>query len=472
MNPLAVLMPGFVGTTLPGWLETRLRDGLGSVCLFGHNVESPLQLRALCDAIHAANPRAIIAIDEEGGDVSRLYQHEGSPFPGNAVLGRLDDAAATEAVAARVGAELRAVGVDLTLAPDADVNSNPLNPVIGVRSFGSDPALVSRHTAAWVRGVQSAGVSACAKHFPGHGDTAQDSHLALPRVDADEATLGIRELPPFVAAIRARAATLMTSHILVPALDPELPATFSPTILRGLLREGLGFHGVVVTDALDMKGASEGRGIPAAAVMALAGGSDLLCLGSHNPDDEIGAIVAAIDAAVADGTLPAARLRDAVNRVRALGTHHELVRRSPVADAPPIMDAFTVATTFAVSDRARALLAVDRPRAWLRLEPTANIAVGASPWGPFAAGVDAVATLGPEGDPASFAAAVPDGALAVVVGKDTHRHPWALAALDAVRARADVVAVDMGWPGDDGADVATYGASRLVGGALLELIGR
>ncbi|MDN4474969.1 glycoside hydrolase family 3 N-terminal domain-containing protein [Demequina sp. SYSU T00192] len=476
MNPLAPLMPGFVGHTLPGWLEQRLRDGLGGVCLFAANVESPAQLRALTDAIHAANPHAVVSIDEEGGDVSRLYQAVGSPFPGNAVLGRMDDAAATEAVAARVGAELAAAGVDLTLAPDVDVNADPRNPVIGVRSFGTDPALVARHSAAWVAGVQAQGVSACAKHFPGHGDTAKDSHLDLPTVDADAETLHARDLPPFVASLDAGVATVMTSHIMVPALDPELPATFSRPILQGLLRAGLGFDGVIVTDALDMKGACEGRGIPAAAVLALAAGADLLCLGSVNPDEEIGEIAAAIEAAVADGSLDEARVIEASERCAALGRAHAARRAAASSPAhatpvPAIPGAAAVRATFEVSDAAAAALTVDRPRAWLRLEPAANVAVGNAPWGPFACGVEAAATFGPDGDPASFAAAVPAGALAVVVGKDNHRHPWALAAIDAVRGRGDAVVVDMGWPGDEAADVATFGASRLVGGALLELIG-
>ncbi|WP_062291769.1 glycoside hydrolase family 3 protein [Demequina phytophila] len=471
INPLAVLMPGFVGYTLPGWLEARLRDGLGGVCLFAANVESPAQLRALTDAIHAANPRAIVSIDEEGGDVSRLYQAVGSPFPGNAVLGRMDDAAVTEAVAARVGAELAEAGVDLTLAPDVDVNADPRNPVIGIRSFGTDPDLVSRHSAAWVAGVQSRGVSACAKHFPGHGDTAQDSHHSLPTVTADAATLRERDLPPFVAAIDAGAATVMTSHIMLPALDPELPATFSRLILEDLLRGELGFDGVIVTDALDMQGASGGRGIPAAAVLALAGGADLLCLGSVNPDEEIGEVAAAIAAAVADGALDAARVIEASARCAALGASHAARRTAASSPAPQIVDAAAVRATFAVDDAALALVAQDRPRAWLRLEPAANMAVGPAPWGPFAAGVTPTATLGPDGDPASFAAAVPPGALAVIVGKDNHRHPWALSAIDAVRERGDAVVVDMGWPGDTAADVATYGASRLVGAALLELIG-
>ena len=230
----ATLLPGFLGTTLPEWLAARLRAGLGGVCLFGQNIASPEQLRALTGAIRAANPDAVIAIDEEGGDVTRLYYATGSPFPSNAVLGRLDDTDLTERVGRRVGEELRRAGVTLDFAPDVDINSNPDNPVIGVRSFGTSPELVARHAAAWTRGLQSAGVAAAAKHFPGHGDTATDSHLALPRVDVDADTLAGRELVPFDAAVEAGTVAVMTSHIVVPALDPHRPATLSPVVLAML----------------------------------------------------------------------------------------------------------------------------------------------------------------------------------------------------------------------------------------------
>jgi beta-N-acetylhexosaminidase len=152
---LGTLLPGFEGTELPSWVAGLLAEGLGGVCLFGENVASPAQLRTLTGAILAANPDALIAIDEEGGDVTRLFYDRGAPYPGNAVLGRLDDVAATRSVGAMVGAALRDVGVNLDFAPDADVNSNPLNPVIGVRSFGADPALAARHTVAWTQGLQA-----------------------------------------------------------------------------------------------------------------------------------------------------------------------------------------------------------------------------------------------------------------------------------------------------------------------------
>ncbi|MFZ0530317.1 MAG: glycoside hydrolase family 3 N-terminal domain-containing protein, partial [Propionicimonas sp.] len=301
------LMPGFDGPSLPGWLAAELADGLGAVCLFGANVVDPEQLRRLTDAIHAVRPAALVAIDEEGGDVTRLHHRDGSPHPSAAFLGRQDDEAATEAVGHSIGTELRAAGVDLNLAPVADVNSNPRNPVIGVRSFGSDPRLVARQVAGYTRGLQRAGVAACCKHFPGHGDTAADSHLDLPKVDADPATLRVRELMPFAAAIGAGTLSVMTSHILVPALDADRPATLSPTVL-GLLRHDLGFTGAIVSDALDMAGASRGRGVAEAAVLALAAGVDLLCLGSGNTREQVAGIRDHIAAAVRSGRLAEARV--------------------------------------------------------------------------------------------------------------------------------------------------------------------
>jgi beta-N-acetylhexosaminidase len=457
MTSAAVLLPGFVGTELPEWLASRLRDGLAGVCLFGSNIESRPQLRALTDAIRAANPAAIIAIDEEGGDVTRLYYAEGSPYPGNALLGRIDDVELTAEVAATVALELRSVGVNLNFAPDVDINSNPENPVIGVRSFGDDPVAVAAHTAAWVAAHEAEGVAVSAKHFPGHGDTAQDSHLALPVVDVSLETLRGRELIPFAAAITAGARTIMTSHIVLPQLDAE-PATFSSRILGELLRGELGFDGVIVSDALDMTGASGAIGIPAAAVRAIAAGCDLLCLGTANTDEQLTEIVAALDAAVADGSLPAQRLADAAARIAALAISLAV----PDASAAPPHPAFDV-------DRAIEAFAVDRGvvieanARIFTLETVANIAVGVSPWGPSAAGADTVPLY--EGD------GVPEhpGQL-ILVGKDNHRRDWTRALIDHAReARPSTVVVDMGWPSRDRAyaDVATFGASRFVGEALV-----
>jgi beta-N-acetylhexosaminidase len=279
---LRVLLPSFPGTTLSADVLRLLEEGLGGLCLFGSNTsDGPDAVSAYAARVRSASPVAVVAVDEEGGDVTRLHVPDGSPVLGPLALGAAGDLALTRAVGRAIGLELAAVGITLDLGPVADVSSNPRNPVIGTRSFGSSASDAAAHVAAWTLGLQSAGVAACAKHFPGHGDTAEDSHLSLPVLDVDLPELIARELVPFAAAIEAGAAAVMTSHVVVPALDPELPATLSPAIL-GLLRDRLGFTGVIVSDALDMAGASATRGIPAAAVLSIAAGADLLCLGAGN----------------------------------------------------------------------------------------------------------------------------------------------------------------------------------------------
>ena len=458
-SPSGILLPGFAGTTLPLWVADRLRQGLAGVCLFGDNIESMPQLQRLTRAILAANPHAIIAIDEEGGDVTRLFYDVGSPYPGNAILGRIDDPAYTAQVAVSVGRQLRQAGCTLTFAPDVDVNSNADNPVIGVRSFGANPQLVARHADAWVRGIQSTGIDASAKHFPGHGDTAQDSHLALPVVDVPLDTLRKRELVPFQAAVEAGVASIMTSHILLPQLDAEFPATLSSRILQGLLRDQLGFDGVIVSDALDMAGASGIIGIPEAAVRAVAAGCDLLCIGTDNSDAQLAQIEDAIRDAVDSGRLAPARLDDAVNRTRVLAVAAADRRSAAGATATgiPVFPLARTATAFDV----KAGLAVAAERIHIVLEVEANVAVGMAPWAAWADQRIA------ERDPL----AVPAETQLILIGRDNHRHAWVRDLIDeARRAHPSAIVVDMGWPGDDRAyaDVATFGASAHVGDALLD----
>jgi beta-N-acetylhexosaminidase len=274
------ILPGFEGPVVPDWVRRRLSEGLGGVVLYAWNVESPEQLRALTDDLRSERDDLLIAIDEEGGDVTRLEAATGSSYPGNGALGVVDDVELTERVATSLGAELAAAGVNLDFAPVADVNTNPLNPVIGIRSFGADGEVVARHVDAFVRGLQRAGVAACAKHFPGHGDTSVDSHLALPVVESVEDVA----LEPFRAAISAGVQSIMTAHIVVRALG-DSPATMSREILRHLLRDELGFRGLVVTDALEMRAISATVGVEEGAVRAIAAGADALCLG-HDLFDE------------------------------------------------------------------------------------------------------------------------------------------------------------------------------------------
>src|SRR4051794_39012370 len=229
-----VLQPGFIGTAVPDWVRRRIAEGLGGVALFARNVESPTQVAALTRQLRAERPDVIVAIDEEAGDVTRFESRHGSSRPGNLGLGAIDDPALTELVARDLGLDLARAGITLNYAPDTDVNSNPDNPVIGVRAFGAEPHLVARHSAAFIRGLQEAGVAACAKHFPGHGDTSVDSHHAVPLIDKDRAELDAGELVPFRAAIAAGVRVVMTGHLLVPAYDDRLPATLSRSILTGL----------------------------------------------------------------------------------------------------------------------------------------------------------------------------------------------------------------------------------------------
>ncbi|MDA0635942.1 glycoside hydrolase family 3 protein, partial [Nonomuraea sp. MCN248] len=311
------LLAAFQGTTPPGWVLRELEDGLGGVTLFGFNVDGHERLAALTAALREAGGEPVISLDEEGGDVTRLDYHVGSPYPGNAALGAVDDPGLTREVYQAIGAELAGCGVNLDMAPDADVNSEADNPVIGTRAFGDEPNLVARHAVAAVEGLQAAGVAACVKHFPGHGATRVDSHVAVPVVDVTPEVLRGRELVPFRAAIAAGTKSIMTAHVAVPALTGRTPATLSTAALTGLLRDELGYDGVVVSDALDMHAITKSVGLGGGAVRSLAAGADLLCLGPLPGRDEVRGVIDAIVAAVREGTLPPARLEEAAARVTA-----------------------------------------------------------------------------------------------------------------------------------------------------------
>jgi beta-N-acetylhexosaminidase len=481
-----VLLPGFAGTELPPWLARRLRAGLAGVCLFGSNIASPRQLRALTDSIVACNPHAVIAVDEEGGDVTRLWYDVGAPTPGNGWLGRRDDLAVTERSAAAIASALGVVGVNLNLAPSVDVNTDDRNPVIGVRSFGADSRRVAAHGAAWVRGHQAAGVAACAKHFPGHGDTSVDSHVGLPVVTLGLDELRTRELLPFLAAVEAGVRAVMTSHILLPKVDPSGPATFSSRLLRDVLRDELGFAGVVVSDALDMAGASADVGIPGAAVRAVAGGCDLLCLGPDTTDGDVAMVEEALHARSATDAVFAGWLADAGGRVAELGA--DLAgRRRTTGRLPDRFDGLDevagsvgvteVTSSFDVTDRAVGLLTrAAAPWTWVVLDSAPNNAVGVVPWGPAAAlpgdDPDLVVFSGRH-DPAQTVGRLDPARPVAVVGRDVHRHTWTRRFVDLLRAeRSDVLVVEAGWPSADRAysDVATYGGSRLLGRAVLDLL--
>src|SRR5262252_4117310 len=322
------LLPGFVGTRAPGWVLDRLERGLGGAVLFARNVRSPEQVAALTAELHEVRPDALVAIDEEGGDVTRMEAAAGSSYPGNLALGAAGDPELTRAVAASLGAELAAAGIDLDLAPVADVNSNPDNPVIGVRSFGADPELVAAHVTAFVRGLQSAGVGACVKHFPGHGDTSVDSHRCLPVVSGGAEGLEVA-LRPFRAAIAAGVRAVMTAHLVVPVLGPE-PATVSRAILTRLLRQRLGYAGLVITDGLEMAAIRSTIGLAEGAVRAVAAGADAICVGGGLAgEDVVDLLAGALADAVRAGRLGEGRLAEAAGRVASAAA------RPPVAGGRP-----------------------------------------------------------------------------------------------------------------------------------------
>jgi beta-N-acetylhexosaminidase len=458
----AVLLPGFAGTAAPDWVRRRVAAGLGGVVLFARNCEWAGQVASLTAALRAERADVLVATDEEGGDVTRLFAATGSPAPGPYALGVVDDVELTRSVSMALAQRVAAVGIDWTLAPVADVNSAPDNPVIGVRSFGASPALVARHVAAAVTGIQAAGVAACAKHFPGHGDTTVDSHVGLPTVGPDLAGA----LEPFRAAVAAGVHTVMTGHLLVPGYG-DLPATLNPALVDGLLRAELGFAGVVVSDALEMGAIAGSVGVGEGAVLALLAGVDALCLGG----DEAGEPIAdtardALVAAVRSGRLAEERLAAAAGRVRALAGRPRIVP----AVAMQLEKIGRAAARRALRCAGEVRLAGAAPMV-VQLDPAPTIAVGRTAWG--LGGLLPGATellVGPD----DALPPVPPGRPLVVVARDATRVGWvgrAVAGL--LAARPDAVVVEMGLPGPvppAAGWIATGGASAASARAAAELL--
>ncbi|MFF2325275.1 MULTISPECIES: glycoside hydrolase family 3 protein [unclassified Streptomyces] len=493
-DALAVLQPGFTGTTAPDWVLRRVDEGLASVALFGRNIRTPEQVAALTAQLRAGRDDLLVAIDEEGGDVTRLEVRTGSSFPGNLALGHVDDVALTREVAQELGRRLAECGVNLNWAPSADVNSNPGNPIIGVRSFGADPGLVARHTAAYIEGLQAAGVAACTKHFPGHGDTAIDSHHAMPRIDVDLETLHARELVPFRAAIAAGSQCVMSAHILLPALDPDRPATVSPQILTGLLREELGYDGLIVTDAVEMQAIAGTYGIERGSVLAIAAGADALCVGGGLEDDgTVQRLRDALVTAVRSGELAEERLADAAARVRALASWTQRAKGAGSEPGTAAQEGTApgtgVGSDIGLVAARRAVKAtgsaepLTEPAYVAAFTSASNIAVGdETPWGVGAElgrllpGTETGTYSGETEAPAAAVLRAAGERRIVVVVRDVHRHAWMSEALDTLVAqRPDTVVVEMGVPqaAPTGAlHIATHGAARVCGLAAAEIIAR
>jgi beta-N-acetylhexosaminidase len=479
----AILIPPFPGTTAPPWLLRALERGLAGVTLFGPNVTGDTAALT-ADLRRAAASEPVIAIDEEGGDVTRVGYAAGSPYPGNAALGAVDDPALTQAVYAAMGTDLARLGINLDLAPCADVLAADGNLVVGTRSFGPGTDLVARHVVAAVNGLQSAGVAACAKHFPGHGSTGEDSHLSLATVAGSLGEIRRRDLPPFVAAIAAGSIAIMPGHLRVPELTGSLPASLSPAAVTGLLRGELGFGGVVISDALEMKAASLTIGIPEAAVLAVVAGVDLLCLGRDTDEAMYHAVRTALAGAVAAGRLPGERLEEAAERVTSLRARLAAGRVSGLATGPGAAGSGTAGSGILgsgvglVAARRALRRSGDVPASLtdplvIEVEPGENFAAGRFTWGfePWAATarIDPAAGEDVAGELLRAAA----GRSLVLAVRDAGSVVGLVAAV--LAARPDTVIVEMGvpaWTPPPGtAYLATYGASRVCSQAAAEALG-
>jgi beta-N-acetylhexosaminidase len=308
---------GFAGESIPSDLRLLAREfDLGGIILFARNVVAPEQVAEIArDAQGMARELPLwVSVDQEGGRVARLK----APFtiwPPMKTLGRSGDVELAARFARALAAELKAVGISLDYTPVLDIHTNPKNPVIGDRALAERAEDVARLGQTIITTLQDAGIAACGKHFPGHGDTSTDSHHELPLVEHPPDRIENVELIPFRAAIDAGVASIMTAHILIPAYDEERPATLSPTIVDGLLKQTLGYGGLVLSDDLEMRAIAARYGIPEATVKAVAAGCDAVLMCGTSQEPQVAALEAVIHA-VEDGTLPMKRVEDALTRHR------------------------------------------------------------------------------------------------------------------------------------------------------------
>jgi beta-N-acetylhexosaminidase len=474
---LGTLLAAFPGGQAPQWALDLVADGLAGHVLFGFNVDNASQLSALTESLREARSDVLIAIDEEGGDVTRLGHLSGSPYPGNGALGAIGDAGLTEAIYRSIGADLARVGVNLNLAPSADVNSATDNPIIGTRSFGADPAVVALHTAAAVTGLQDAGVAACTKHFPGHGATTADSHLELPTIDVPLSVLLERDLPPFVAAISAGTQSIMSAHIRVPSLTGDMPGTFSRRMLTDLLRSELGYTGAIVTDAIEMQGAARiAGGTAQAAVPSLLAGADLICIGADVTLELVEEIVGQIASALEGGALPLARLEEAASRTAALAKWASTARTSDELTSASGVELGLIAARRAVTISGTTPPLNDA--LVVQFESEHTIAAGPVPWGIYRhvrSEVDSMRVSASSTSAARLHEAA-GGRPMVVAGRNLHRITGAAAIIEELAVSDAVVVVEMGWPSSwrpagVRAFVTTYGASQANGRAVAEALG-
>lgn len=429
-------------------------DGFAGVVLFARNAPSLQDARTITDRVRETFDGTpgppMIAIDQEGGSVARLTAGV-EVIPSMLAVGSAGDADLAFRAGAQTAFDLRRAGVNVDFAPVLDLARYAENEVIGARAFGEDPEIVVSLGGAFARGLESRGVTAVFKHFPGHGSTRADSHLELPRVTLDETHLRRRDFVPFEQLLPG-ARAVMSAHIVVEALDPERPATLSPRLLQTELRGRFGFRGVCFTDCLEMDAIAATVGSAAGAAAAIAAGADVVLV-SH--DTELARRSArAIDDAVASGAIPAARLEEALERVRVLRA--VLAAPLPPESAPPYAGV-------GLEIARRALRSVRGTR---RLDPASALAIGFG--SELATGAARALTLPAEPEASDVTALLElldDRAIAPIVGmRRAHRHPAQAAAVRAIaQRRADAIGVSLLEPYDapiaEGLDglICTYG---------------
>ena len=453
---LAHFSTGFGGTIIPDWLKNWLSEGIGGVTLFSSNCPSIEDTAKLIERIRSYSPDVIISIDEEGGDVTRLFVREGSPFPTPAMLGLCDDESLTESSYFELGKILHQIGIDLNFAPVGDVSTKRENPIVGVRAFSADFEKTSRHLSRAVVGLQKAGVAACIKHFPGHGGVSEDSHHDLPKLLGSIEELEKTHILPFIKAMEVNVESIMVGHIVAPALDPVLPASQSKKVTTDYLKQKLGFKGIVTTDALDMGALGGVKKIANSALGSIMAGADLLCFSGLSDQSEfVSSSYELINQALEKGEIDPATIAASAARLR---------NWQPPKPQGSSQQNHLPTEKFAESLEVHGDVRLKKENVHLiELSADPTIAAGFVAWGMRKALMHGGKRVKLESSDASHKVG-PDSQL-VVAFRDAFRDRKILGTLEKINhENPNTVFVDMGWPTENFKPknlIRTYGSSAL-----------
>ena len=456
---LSTFSPGFGGAVVPEWIKPWLENGLGSVTLFASNTPNFEAAAHLIKELRSYNPEVIITIDEEGGDVTRLFVREGSRYPTPALLGQCDDEGLTYSSYNSMGTTLRELGVDITYAPVADVVAFQNNPIVGVRSFGMSTELVARHVGQAVKGLQDAGVGACVKHFPGHGAVLEDSHHDLPHIKMDLSDYEKQHIFPFKQAINSGVAGVMIGHLIVEALDKKLPASLSSKVIRDYLRGVLNFDGLVVSDALDMGAIGGPTKLHESALMALTAGADLLCFsGMGDQSQFVSSSFDWIKSAIDSGSFSIESLEKSEQRIVNWRQGNQVkIQNSSSVDFKKLIQGFEVSGSVELEPGVINLVEIGT-------KPT--IAAGDVSWGMHRE----LRAVGIACDIHASDAETLSTKKLVIAFRDAYRDAPLLATLNRLYDRyPEAIFIDMGWPTREFAPknlIRAFGSSAVISQAV------